>query len=132
MNYHYEVCMSCVLLHYNAFATSLFLCQTQPVPNPISYYLHQSPEAIHQLETLGNHVVELAVPFLLFLPRPLRMAGGLIQILFQVRLCLLQYGYFIHLEWFSIPVRIYQCLYQNTIGLCMYILCCAGVVARWF
>uniref|UniRef100_A0A1X7TQG6 Lipase maturation factor n=1 Tax=Amphimedon queenslandica TaxID=400682 RepID=A0A1X7TQG6_AMPQE len=31
MNYHYE---------------------TQPVPNPFSYYLHQSPEIIHNIETM--------------------------------------------------------------------------------
>ena len=58
--------------------------QTQPVPNPISYYMHQSPEVFHKFETLSNHIVELIVPFLLFLPRPLRMVGGAIQILFQV------------------------------------------------
>ena len=58
--------------------------QTQPVPNPISYYLHQSPPLLHQLETLSNHAVELVAPFLLFLPRPFRLLGGLTQILFQV------------------------------------------------
>ncbi|KXJ05572.1 Lipase maturation factor 1, partial [Exaiptasia diaphana] len=63
MNYHYE---------------------TQPVPNPISYYLHQSPEIFHKFETLSNHFVELAAPFLLFLPRPFRITGGIIQIAFQV------------------------------------------------
>lgn len=41
MNYHYE---------------------TQPVPNPLSYYMHQSPEVIHKMETLVNHVVELVSP----------------------------------------------------------------------
>ncbi|XP_064601523.1 lipase maturation factor 1-like [Liolophura sinensis] len=63
MNYHYE---------------------TQPVPNPLSYYLHQSPEIFHKFETLTNHFVELVAPFLLVLPRRFMIAGGVIQILFQV------------------------------------------------
>ena len=63
MNYHYE---------------------TQPVPNPLSYYLHHTPPAIHAMETAGNHFVELIAPLLLLMPRPFTIAGGLIQIAFQV------------------------------------------------
>ena len=61
-----------------------FVLQTQPVPNPLSYYLHQSPEIVHKIETMGNHVVELVVPFFVFLPRPLRLSCGVLQALFQV------------------------------------------------
>lgn len=63
MNYHYE---------------------TQPVPNPISYYLHHAPTPIHAMETAGNHFVELIAPLFLLLPRPFTIFGGLIQIAFQV------------------------------------------------
>ena len=62
MNYHYE---------------------TQPVPNPLSYYLHQSPEMVHKAETLGNHFVELVVPWFLLLPNPLPALGGILQIVFM-------------------------------------------------
>ena len=62
----------------------MFKFQTQPVPNPISYFMHQEPEVFHKLETLVNHIVELPAPFLLLLTRRLCMAGGIIQILFQV------------------------------------------------
>lgn len=79
MNYHYE---------------------TQPVPNPISYYMHQSPEIFHKFETLSNHFVELVAPFLLFLPRPLRIIGGAIQILFQVILIIS--GNLSFLNWLTI------------------------------
>lgn len=65
--------LTCMNYHY----------QTQPVPNPISYYLHQSPEIIHKLETAGNHVIELLVPFLMFLPQPFCAINGFLQILFQ-------------------------------------------------
>ena len=37
--------------------------QTQPVPNALSYFLHQSPTFVHKLETLGNHFVELVVSY---------------------------------------------------------------------
>ncbi len=47
MNYHYE---------------------TQPVPNPLSYYLHKTPEIFHKFEVLINHSVELVLPILLFIP----------------------------------------------------------------
>lgn len=41
---------------------------------------------MHKAETLGNHVVELVVPFFIFLPRPFRLICGALQILFQVSL----------------------------------------------
>lgn len=60
--------------------------QTQPVPNPMSYYLHRSPWWFHRFETLSNHFVELIAPFFTFLGRRLCMVNGAIQILFQVAL----------------------------------------------
>lgn len=84
MNYHYE---------------------TQPVPNPLSYFLHQSPQLLHKAETLGNHFVELAVPFFIFLPRPFRISCGLLQIFFQVVLILS--GNLSFLNWLTILPSIY-------------------------
>jgi lipase maturation factor 1 len=61
--------------------------ETQPIPNPISYYLHQTPVIFHQFEVLVNHFIELVAPVLCLLPnRQLRHLGGTLQILFQ---CLL-------------------------------------------
>lgn len=54
------------------------------MPNPISYFMHQSPEIFHKFETLTNHFVELVAPWFLLGPRRLCMIGGAIQILFQV------------------------------------------------
>ena len=58
--------------------------ETQPVPNPLSYYLHHALPLVHAMETAGNHFVELVAPLLLLLPRPFPIAGGIIQIAFQV------------------------------------------------
>ena len=62
----------------------LFTC-CQPVPNPFSRMFHNSPKAWHRVEVWMNHFVELIAPFFLLMPhRETRIAGGLIQISFQV------------------------------------------------
>ncbi|CAH1784987.1 unnamed protein product, partial [Owenia fusiformis] len=67
--------LTCMDYHY----------ETQCVPNPMAYFMHQSPVIFHRFETLTNHFVELIAPWFILLPfRRLRIAGGVIQILFQV------------------------------------------------
>nr|XP_055195797.1 lipase maturation factor 1 isoform X2 [Nyctereutes procyonoides] len=61
----------------------IMLGATQPVPNPVAYFLHQSPWWVHRGETLGNHFVELVVPFFIFLGRRMCVLHGALQILFQ-------------------------------------------------
>ena len=61
--------------------------ETQPIPNPISYYLHQTPAWFHQFEVLVNHFIELVAPFLCLIPiRLIRHIGGTFQIFFQILL----------------------------------------------
>uniref|UniRef100_A0A8D2MAP4 Lipase maturation factor n=1 Tax=Zonotrichia albicollis TaxID=44394 RepID=A0A8D2MAP4_ZONAL len=82
--------LTCMDYHY----------ETQPVPNPISYFMHRSPWWFHRFETLVNHFIELLVPFLLLLGRRMVILHGLLQILFQVscssflslRFCLLHFS----------------------------------------
>ncbi|MFB6156536.1 MAG: lipase maturation factor family protein [Haloferacaceae archaeon] len=57
--------------------------ETQPIPNPVSWFAHHLPDRFHRVETLGNHVVELAVPFLYFAPQPFAAAAGALTIGFQ-------------------------------------------------
>ncbi|MCL7418007.1 MAG: lipase maturation factor family protein [Halalkalicoccus sp.] len=57
--------------------------ETQPIPNPVSWFAHHRSKRFHRLETLGNHVVELAVPFLYFAPQPLSALAGVATIGFQ-------------------------------------------------
>ncbi|WP_436345884.1 lipase maturation factor family protein [Natronorubrum sp. FCH18a] len=58
--------LSCMDYHY----------ETQPIPNPVSWYVHHRSERFHRLETFGNHVVELAIPFLYFAPQPASSLAG--------------------------------------------------------
>ncbi|XP_042654408.1 lipase maturation factor 1 isoform X1 [Tyto alba] len=70
--------LTCMDYHY----------ETQPVPNPIAYFMHHSPWWFHQIETTVNHFIELVVPFFLLLGRRMCIVHGLLQILFQVLLIL--------------------------------------------
>ena len=44
--------------------------ETQPLPGPLSRRFHNLPRWMHRVETGANHVVQLLVPFGLFLPQP--------------------------------------------------------------
>src|SRR6266511_3985882 len=44
--------------------------ETQPMPNPLSWWFHHLPRPLHRAEVLGNHFAQLVVPWLLFLPQP--------------------------------------------------------------
>jgi hypothetical protein len=57
--------------------------ETQPIPNPVSWFAHHLPDRFHRAETYGNHVVELLVPFLYFAPQPFAAFAGVATILFQ-------------------------------------------------
>ncbi|XP_029384078.1 lipase maturation factor 1 [Echeneis naucrates] len=82
--------LTCMDYHY----------ETQPVPNPMSYYMHRSPWWFHRFETLSNHFIELIVPFFTFLGRRMCLFNGAIQILFQV--VLIVSGNLSFLNWLTI------------------------------
>ena len=57
--------------------------ETQPMPNPLSWYFHWLPGWVHRGGVLFNHLVELLAPFCYFAPQPAcAVAGGLV-LLFQ-------------------------------------------------
>ncbi|XP_073345914.1 lipase maturation factor 1 [Pagrus major] len=82
--------LTCMDYHY----------ETQPVPNPMSYYMHRSPWWFHRFETLSNHLIELIFPFFTFLGRRMCMVNGAVQILFQV--VLIVSGNLSFLNWLTI------------------------------
>uniref|UniRef100_A0A8C6WR35 Lipase maturation factor n=1 Tax=Neogobius melanostomus TaxID=47308 RepID=A0A8C6WR35_9GOBI len=82
--------LTCMDFHY----------ETQPVPNPMSYYLHRTPWWFHRFETLANHCIELIVPFFTFMGRRMCMVNGVLQILFQVVLIIS--GNLSFLNWLTI------------------------------
>ncbi len=50
--------------------------ETQPMPNPLSWYFHHLPKPLHRAEVLGNHFAQLVVPFFLFAPQPVASIAG--------------------------------------------------------
>jgi len=78
--------------------------ETQPMPNPLSWYFHRLPKRLHRLEVLGNHAAQLVVPFGLFLPQPIAAIAGTYMILTQ--LYLVVSGNYAWLNWITIVVAV--------------------------
>jgi len=58
--------------------------ETQPLPNPLSFYFHHLPSAFHKLEVAGNFVAQLVVPWGLFFPQPVAGIAGALIVLTQL------------------------------------------------
>ncbi len=78
--------------------------ETQPIPNPLSWYLHWLPQVIHRAGVVFNHIAELGVPFLYFAPQPFAAIGGLLTIAFQ--LTLIVSGNLSWLNWITVVLCI--------------------------
>jgi hypothetical protein len=86
--------LTCLMYHY----------ETQPLPNPLSWYFHHFPEVTHRFGVLFSHFVQLIVPFGLFAPQPFAsVAGGLI--IFH-QLWLIVSGNYSWLNWLTVILGI--------------------------
>ena len=66
--------LTCLAYHY----------ETQPIPSPISRYLHFAPLWVHKFETAWNHFIELVLPWFSFGPRSARHIAGVLLVTFQI------------------------------------------------
>jgi hypothetical protein len=57
--------------------------ETQPMPNPLSWWFHRLPTPLHRVEVAANHVTQLVLPFLLFTPQPYASVAGVVMIVTQ-------------------------------------------------
>jgi hypothetical protein len=74
--------------------------ETQPLPNPLSWFFHRLPRPIHRAEAVGNFVAQLILPWGLFLPQPFAsVAAGL---LIATQLYLVVSGNYAWLNWLTI------------------------------
>jgi hypothetical protein len=89
--------LTCMVFHY----------ETQPNPNPLSWYFHQLPVWFHKLEVLFNHFVEVVAPFFVFGPRKARLVAGGLIVLFQAILILS--GNLSFLNWLTLTIA-FACL----------------------
>jgi uncharacterized protein YjeT (DUF2065 family) len=65
-----------------------FHFETQPLPNPLSWYFNQLPHFVLKGGVLFNYLAELIAPWMLLGPRRLRHLGGLVMLAFQIVLIL--------------------------------------------
>lgn len=73
---------------------------TQPLPNPIAWYVYQSPGWLLDSFTFLTLLIELVCPWLLFLPRRTRHIGAIILIVLQVLILLT--GNYAFFNWLTI------------------------------
>src|SRR6266478_3565665 len=66
--------LTCLYYHY----------ETQPIPNPVSRYLHFAPLWFHRFGTAWNHLIELIVPWFSFGPQRARHVAGILLVSFQI------------------------------------------------
>ncbi|HET9754394.1 MAG TPA: lipase maturation factor family protein, partial [Myxococcales bacterium] len=57
--------------------------ETQPMPNPLSWYFHHLPKPLHRIEVAGSHFAQLVAPVLLFFPQPIATFAGLVMAVTQ-------------------------------------------------
>lgn len=76
--------------------------ETQPMPNPLSWFFHRLPRPLHRVETIGNFVAQLILPFGLLLPQPFATVAAVLMILSQ--LYLVVSGNYAWLNWVTIIV----------------------------
>jgi hypothetical protein len=82
--------LTCLFYHY----------ETQPLPNPTSWFFHRLPKWMHRFAVLFSHFVQVIVPFGLFAPQPVAsIAGGLI--IFH-QLWLIVSGNYSWLNWLTV------------------------------
>jgi hypothetical protein len=62
--------------------------EVQPLPTPLAWYAQQFPEWLLRFGTAATLVIEILVPFMMFLPRRWRFAAAWITILWQVLIIL--------------------------------------------
>jgi hypothetical protein len=78
--------------------------ETQPLPNALSWFAHHAPLAFHKLETVGNFVAQLVLPFGLLLPQPYASVAAALMIATQ--LYLVMTGNYSWLNWITIVALI--------------------------
>jgi hypothetical protein len=79
-----------------------FHYETQPLPTPLAWWMHQLPDAVQRVSTATVFAVELVVPLLFFTPRRFRVIGAWATISLQVLILLTgNYAYF---NWLTIAI----------------------------
>ena len=82
--------LTCLYYHY----------ETQPLPNPLSWWLHFRPHWFQKAGVVFNHAAELVAPWFVAWPRVARLVAGGVMLAFQLTLILS--GNLSFLNWLTI------------------------------
>ncbi len=85
---------TCMYYHY----------QTQPIPNPLSWYFHHMSRGTQKFQTFSTMALEIVVPWFYFAVRPLCYLAGILTIGFQG--CLILSGNLSWLNYLTIVITI--------------------------
>jgi len=86
--------LTCLYYHY----------ETQPLPNPTSWFFHRQPKFMHRFAVMFSHFVQVIVPFGLFAPQPFASIAGALIIFHQ--LWLIVSGNYAWLNWLTVVLGI--------------------------
>lgn len=89
--------LTCLLYHY----------ETQPLPNPLSWYFHRLPRVLHRFSALASHFIQIVAPFALFAPQPWASIAGALIIFHQ--LVLIVSGNYSWLNWLTVVLGFSAC-----------------------
>jgi hypothetical protein len=81
--------LTCLYYHY----------ETQPLPNPLSWYFHRFPAPFQRFSVLYSHFVQIVVPFALFAPQPWASIAAALTI--SQQLILIVSGNYSWLNWLT-------------------------------
>ncbi len=76
--------------------------ETQPLPTPLAWSAYHLPEGLLKAASFGTLAVELAVPFLFFMPRRLRLAGAAIAAAYLA--CVIATGNYAFFGWLALAL----------------------------
>jgi hypothetical protein len=98
--------LTCLYYHY----------ETQPLPNPLSWYFHRLPKPMHRFAVLFSHFVQVVVPCGLFAPQPVSSIAGALTIFHQ--LWLIVSGNYSWLNWLTVVLG-FSALDDHVLGLAL-------------
>lgn len=133
--------------------------ETQPIPNALSWFMHQLPTKLHYIMGVTVLVIELIIPWLIFLTKPMRRFAFFMLNAFFLGIMLTgNYGFFLFLSMVltlsllddddilavcrrvnylpSYHISLFQCVYHRYVVPCLaMVLVCSGLLLeyqRWF
>lgn len=86
--------LTCLFHHY----------ETQPLPNPLSWFFHRIPKPLQRASVAYSHVVQIVAPFGLFAPQPVAAICATLAI--SQQLLLVISGNYAWLNWLTVVIGI--------------------------